>query len=348
MAQAGNRMGDAARREPALARGLSGWIALSDLPLPEPRDRRVLEKGQFIAELSLPLTAQAVILDHRDASGDVFSVFADPQSGLSVLQRQGDRLVRHVLPGPLPVAGGAARLTYGWSIPDACWSLSLVPLHGGEGLGTQGRNPVAPRLSHLHALCRKDTPRHPALLWCGATEAEALPDPGPWIGTATLVETARGPVPAGQLRPGERIRTADNGLVPLLGIDRVVTPSRGSLSPVLLRGAFFGSNGDILVSPDQPVWYEGPDAEYLFGEDEVLVAARHLVDGQCALWDDRRSLAVGVILDLGMPELLVCGGCRLTSRIAPGQIAPRRLLEGYETIPLSARLQGGRRAVIGG
>ncbi|MEY4982572.1 MAG: hypothetical protein RIR62_838 [Pseudomonadota bacterium] len=345
MAQAGNRTGDLRRRDPALSRAASGWVALSDMPQPEPHPRAVLAAGRFVADLSLPLSAPAVLLDHRDAAGDVFSVFADPQAGLSVLQRQGDRLVRHILPGPLPATGGVARLAYDWSVADACWRLSLTLVHGGEQLGTQGRNPVAPRLSHLHAICRRDTPRHPSLLWCGATEGGAIPDPGPWIGTATPIETARGPVPAGQLRPGERLRTADNGLVPILGIERVVLPSRGSMAPVLLRGAYFGMNEDLLVSPDQPVWYEGPDAEYLFGEDEVLVAARHLVDGQCALWDDRRSLAVGVILDLGMPELLVCGGCRLSSRIAPGQRAPRRLLEGYETIPLTVRLQGGRNAI---
>jgi hypothetical protein len=303
-------------------------------------------KGCLLAELALPLDGPAVLLDHRAADGATLSVFHDPAMGLALMQRQGDRLVRHVLPGPLPQSGGVARLAYEWSMDDARWSLSMSFPQGGEGLGTQGRNPVAPRLADLRAMCAAAGPRHPALLWFGVTETSAPPATGAWIGTTTPVETARGPVPAGQLRPGERVRTADNGLVPVLGIHRIVTPSRGTLAPVLLRGAYFGMPEDILVAPDQPVWCDGPEAEYLFGEDAVLVPARHLVDGQAALWDDRRSLAVGVALDLGLPELVLCGSCWLPTRIGAGQSAPRRLLDAYEAVPLVSSIAGGRRAAL--
>ena len=341
MAPAAKDDRDATRRRMTPPTGAAGWLILSDLNLPE-GPVTMPPAGQFAAELSMPLAGQAVLLDHRAPDGAVFSVFADPEAGLALLQRQGQRLVRHALPGPLPSGGGLARLVYRWSLPEGRWTLSLTLLPGGETIGTEGRNPLIPRLADLCALAGGAGARHRALLWFGVAEADNLPEAAPWIGIATPIETARGPVPAGQLRPGECLRTADNGLVPLLGIERIVVPGRGSMAPVLLRGSYFGAAGDIVVSADQPVWHQGGEAEYLFGEEEVLVPARHLVDGLSALWDDRRSLVSGVILDLGMPELLLSGSCRLPSRIGPAQAAPRRLLHGYEAVPLVMATSGRR------
>lgn len=316
----------------------SGWVALSGLMLPVPQSA-ALPTGHFVAELSMPLDEAAVLLDHRSDEGGVqrlFSLFHDPGVGMVLMQRHGRTLTRHILPGPLPATGGTVRLDYGWNLPAGRWTLSLTFANGGETLGTSGRNPVAPRLADLSALCAGNGARHPAVLWFGVAPSASLPDAGAWIGLSTPIETARGPVPAGQLLPGERVLTVDNGFVPVLGIERIVTPSRGTRAPVLLRAAYFGTPGDVLVSPDQPVCLEGPEAEYLFGEEEVLLPARHLVDGRIALWDDRRGLATGVVLDLGAPELLRCGECCLASQIRPALAAPRRLLDGYEAVSLAA------------
>lgn len=343
MAPAAKDDRDAPRRRIAALTGTAGWLVLSDLTLPD-RPEVMPAAGQFVAELAMPLAGQAVLLDHRMPDGGVFSIFADPEAGLALLQRQDARLVRHALPGPLPTGGGLARLVYRWSLPEGRWTLSLTLLPGGETIGTGGRNPMVPRLADICALAGGAGARHRALLWFGVAESGDLPEAAPWIGVATPIETARGPVPAGQLRPGECLRTADNGLVPLLGIERLVVPGRGSMAPVLLRGSYFGAAEDIVLSAEQPVWHQGGEAEYLFGEEEVLIPARHLVDGLSALWDDRRSLVSGVILDLGLPELLLSGNCRLPSRIGPAQAAPRRLLHGYEAVPL-VMAHGGRRSI---
>ena len=340
MASAASHHRDAAPRPlPDLPRA-SGWLALSGPSTPD-RESGPVRAGHFVAELSMPLDEATVLLDHRagDRGGQrLFSLFHEPTVGLVLIQRQGTDFARHVLPGPLPATGGTVRLDYGWDVAAGRWTMSLTFANGGETMGTSGRNPVAPCLPDLAALCAGDGVRHPAVLWFGLSPSARLPEPGPWIGLATPVETARGPVPAGQLLPGERVLTVDNGLVPVLGIERIVTPSRGSRAPVLLRAAYFGTPGDVLVSPDQPVCFAGPEAEYLFGEEEVILPARHLVDGRIALWDDRRGLAAGVILDLGQPELLRSGDCSLTSRIPPALPAPRRMLDSYEAVPLLSLL----------
>lgn len=304
-----------------------------------------LPQAQFTMEIALPAAPGPVLLDLRSDDGlpRVFSVFLDRQIGLAVMQRQGTRLVRHLLRGPLPDRAGTARMSYAWDMAADRWTLTLT-LPQGDVLQAEGIKPMAPRLSDLHRLCRPETGRHPSVLWFGVTHGAALPDPGPWIGMATPVLTDVGLRPAGSLQPGDRIETADNGSVTLLRVHRTLAPSRGTRAPVLLRAGYFQTRGDILMSADQPVLYSGPATEYLFAEDEVLVPARHLVDGRAALWDDRRSVAVGLSLDLGTPEVIDCDGVWTCSHVAPHLQMPRRTLDAFEAVPLMA-LRESRMAI---
>lgn len=323
----------------------TGWLALSDHSAQIPEASLPLPQAQFTMEIALPAAPGPVLLDLRSEDGlpRVFSVFFDRQIGLAVMQRQGERLVRHLLRGPLPDRAGTARMSYAWDMAADRWTLTLT-LPQGDVLRTEGVKPMAPRLSDLLALCRPDARRHPSVLWFGVTRGAALPNPGPWIGVATPVLTPQGLRPAGQLQPGDKIETADNGTATLLRVHRTVAPSRGSCAPVLLRAGYFQTRGDILLSADQPVLYSGPATEYLFAEDEVLVPARHLVDGRAALWDDRRSVAVGLSLDLGTPELIDCDGVQTCSHVAPALQMPRRCLDAFEAVPLMA-LRDSRMAI---
>lgn len=313
----------------------AGWLVLSDHPaMPTPTDLP-LGKAHFTLEFALPLNSNPILLDHHADDGleRVFSVFLDGEIGLAVRQRQGARLVRHILPGPLPELSGAARMTYAWDMAADLWTLTLL-LPNGQQLSTTGRKPMAPRMADLASLARPTGQRHPAVLWFGVTRSAILPDPGPWIGAATPVLTDLGLRPAGSLRLGDRIATADNGYVPLLSTRRIIAPSRGSRAPVLLRAAFFQTRQDVLISADQSLIFDGPATEYMFDRDEVLVRAGDLVDGRAALWDDRRGVALGLSLDLGQPELMICDGVLLTSHVKPTLPYPRMLLDGYEVTSL--------------
>jgi len=323
---------------------LPRWIALSDQPPPPgvPGAGPLL-RGSMVFEVEMPLVGALVLLDLRMKHGVeraeevAFSLFYDLGVGFALLVRRGERLVRHVLPGPLWQKPGVARLTFGWDAKAGRWSLLLE--QEGRRLAAEGAGVIAPDLGDLQLLCAggEEVLRHPSLLWFGVLA---------WIGVATPVETPRGPVAAGTLRPGDRVMTRDQGAVPLVGVTRLSVPSRGSLAPVRLRAPYYGRRMDILVSPDQPVWVSGPQAEYLFGDEEVLVLARHLVDGQMAVADSRRAMAMGVVLDLGSPELVLADGCVLAMAGAAGLPPLRRLLDGYEAQSLrTALLQSQRRVV---
>jgi len=164
---------------------------------------------------------------------------------------------------------------------------------------------------------------------------------GRWSGRepfAISADPPRGPVAAGSLQPGDRVMTRDQGAVPLVSVTRLTVPGRGMLAPIRLRAPYYGRRADILVSPDQTVWIGGAEAEYLFGEEEVLVRARHLADGAMAVAEKVRAAAVGVVLDLGLPELVEADGCLLATAGPEGVAPARRLLEEFEVAPLRTAL----------
>lgn len=327
------------------------WIALSDRSprVSDAAPGALLNAGLLVVELAMPLEGATLLLDFHANDGwpRSFAVFHDLAAGLVVMHRQGKSMARHVLPGPLPVGEGTARLSFRFDAPARCWDLSFQII-GQNGvpstarLTSCGTNPLPLPLADLATLCSGEgkTCRHAAVLWFGMTLREAPPSRAPWIGLRTPVQTARGLLAAGHLVPGDRVQTLEDGMVPLQNIHRFELPSRGSLAPVVLRAPFFGAHEDLLVASDQLLALSGTEVEYLFGEDEVLLEAGHLVDGRTALRDQRRAVTASVSLDFGVPTLIGADGCALLCPASPQLAAitnaPRRILKDYEALTLMA------------
>lgn len=334
---------------------MSDWIALSDRADPlEPDTPALLQQGALVMEMSLPLEVPCVLLDFRVTGTEprALSVFHDPKMGVAILHRQGERLVRHMLPGPLPRDIGIARLILRWDAPAGTWGLRYELPESGIFVDSRGVNPLPLPLADLLALCggRGITQRHPALLWFGATRGANPPERAPWLGLRTPVATVMGYCPAGALKAGDVVLTADGGARAVQSVRRMNLPSRGFFSPVLLRSPYFADRTDLLVSADQLIALSGPEVEYLFAEDEVLAEARHLTDGWSALFDDRRAVTACVSIDLGCSDLIQSDGCILASHhhgpLATRPPLLRRQLHSYEAVPLLALLGrgNGRRA----
>ncbi|AML50796.1 Hint domain-containing protein [Falsihalocynthiibacter arcticus] len=120
----------------------------------------------------------------------------------------------------------------------------------------------------------------------GTTNYDTYASP-PCFTPETLIETASGPRAIETLSPGDLVETLDHGLKPLRWKGEVQF-SRDELAlypvfePVLIQKGALG-NGvpkrDLLVSPQHRVLISDWRAELFYGEDEVLVAAKHLVNG---------------------------------------------------------------------
>ena len=292
------------------------WVALSDRGVLDAKltQTGLLHAGLFVIELTLPLQSATVLLNHQadDGWSRTFAVFHDLAAGLVILHRQGKIVRRHVLPGPLPQGRGTGRLSFRFDAPARTWRMMFEVLGSDppQHVTAEGTNPLPMQLADVQALCtewRRDGP----VLWFGVTRGAAPPSAAAWIGLRTPVETSLGPVAAGNLRPGTIIMTADHGPLPLRALRRFDLPSCGSFAPVLLRSPFFGQRQDLLVSADQLIIISGSEAEYLFGEDSVLMRAGDLVDGRTALSDHRRAVTGSVAIDLGRPALIEADGCLL-------------------------------------
>jgi hypothetical protein len=95
----------------------------------------------------------------------------------------------------------------------------------------------------------------------------------------TLIETDTGPLPIECLRAGDMVQTLDNDLQPIRWIGSTVAVGRGKNVPIRIRAGALGNVRHLIVSPNHRVLVTGAKAQLLFGEDQVLVAAKHLVDG---------------------------------------------------------------------
>jgi len=80
------------------------------------------------------------------------------------------------------------------------------------------------------------------------------------------------------IQPGHLVMTRDEGPQPVRWSGRRHVEAQGDLAPIHIRAGTFGQHGDLLVSPQHRVLVRDSLAELLFGEGEVLVAAKDLLN----------------------------------------------------------------------
>ncbi|HMO06172.1 MAG TPA: choice-of-anchor L domain-containing protein [Paracoccaceae bacterium] len=102
----------------------------------------------------------------------------------------------------------------------------------------------------------------------------------PCFVAGTRIRTPQGDRPVEALTPGDLVDTLDHGPQPLRWIGRRSVPARGPMAPVAIRANTFGPHGRLVVSPQHRILVRDAMAELLFGEGDVLVAAKDLIDGR--------------------------------------------------------------------
>lgn len=110
-------------------------------------------------------------------------------------------------------------------------------------------------------------------------------DGAPCFTPGTLIDTPKGPVEVETLRPGDKVMTRDHGAQVLRwrGEKRLsprMLDLAPNLRPIRIRAGALGPDAparDLVVSPQHRVLVASRIARRLFGCDEALVAARHLL-----------------------------------------------------------------------
>lgn len=100
----------------------------------------------------------------------------------------------------------------------------------------------------------------------------------PCFVAGTRIATPGGAVPVEELQPGDLVLTRDEGAQPLRWIGRRRVAATGAFAPIAFAAGALGAHGALMLSPEHRVLLTSSMAELLFGEAEVLVAAKHLVN----------------------------------------------------------------------
>lgn len=93
----------------------------------------------------------------------------------------------------------------------------------------------------------------------------------------TGIATPKGRVAVQDLRVGDLVQTVDNGCRPLLWIASRRVPAYGKVAPIRIEEGVLGNDRTLILSPQHRVRVGSRIAERMFGSEEVLVAAKHLL-----------------------------------------------------------------------
>lgn len=112
--------------------------------------------------------------------------------------------------------------------------------------------------------------------------------------TGCQILTPKGLVAVEDLRPGDRVGTADNGTQEVRWVAQsvlsgAVLREHRDFRPILVRRDAFGPgcpDRDIRLSPQHRVLIADRRAQLFFGEPEILVPVKKLVNGSTILRDD--------------------------------------------------------------
>ncbi len=238
----------------------------------------------------------------------------------------------------LAVEGASGRLAEGSDLGRAGAAVDLqgrLTLMAPDGdlvevlvLAIEGRrlalplSPLAPR--HTYSLIATDPRPGPIRLADVVAGAFAR---------GTRIALADGSqMPVEDLAPGALVITRDHGAQRLVWKGVVQLRAEGGFAPVTVQAGVMGNPAPLTVSPHHRLFLYRRDAKALAGAAELLVQARHLVDGRSISrreggWVDYYSLVFAaheVIYAEGIPceSLMVCPS--VLTRLPEDLAAPLR------------------------
>lgn len=237
--------------------------------------------------------------------------------GMAALRKRAALTVRRLMaqdgldPSPDPLLLNAPLFEMGFMVTDGreSWDVALIPSGAGRKPLLMFHGTIPPRQTELWIV------RHSV---SATLRDQAETDPGGVIcfTPGTLIETPYGPRDIASLAEGDFVQTQDNGPAEILWMgQRKVTGARlmamPELTPIRLRrGALDKDVPDagILVSPDHRMVLRGARARALFGAEEVLVAARDLVNDKTVIRDRAIRQVTYVHMMLPQHEIVVANG----------------------------------------
>jgi hypothetical protein len=260
------------------------WVREEVEDILDRRPRACVPRGSVMLEtrLSPDGRPQTLVSYKRDGSAvSSFSLMSTPHGSVVLVIAQGDDVVHEVVERGREARTDTLQVTISWDVHKKLGRLVVARPETEHVLIRHFAMAHAPLLSDLVALaCPKGlTEIDPDVIYVAlSTDIEPV-GPMPTLSPAVPVETAQGLRLVMTLQQGDVVRSATGRLVPVLGTVSRSVPALGSFRPVRLRAPYFGLTQDVVVSRHQRLLVSGPEVEYLFGREEVLIPASALVNG---------------------------------------------------------------------
>lgn len=143
------------------------------------------------------------------------------------------------------------------------------------------------------------------------------------------------------LRPGDLVLTRDHGPQPVRWIGKATLRAAGSFAPVVISAGTLGNLGDLVVSPHHRIFLYQRGTRRLGGTPEVLVQAKHLVDGD-RVWRREGGFAEYYSLVFDRHEIIFAEGIPAESLMVNEETV--RLLPDDLADDLRARFPGLRQS----
>ena len=126
-----------------------------------------------------------------------------------------------------------------------------------------------------------------------------------------------------ELRAGDKVLTEDNGAQEILWIGNRIILGSGNSAPVTIAAGALGNSSRIQVSQQHRMLIRSPQAELAFGDSEVWVPAKSLVNGRNIWIENKKQVSYFHIL-LANHEVLIADGAAAESLFV-GDIAAKNL-----------------------
>lgn len=266
-------------------RGLG--ISKQDAPVLEDHPKTELRRGSILLETRLsPDGRPQVLFGYKNTHPVLRSLViqAIPGGGIALVQVQGAAITHAAIQHKDRGRTDVLRLTFSWDCDSKWGRLSLEYPEETTVVSVPVEDPQPLTLEDIRILMLGQGAHDfaPDMVFAALSDQIEPVGPCPTLLQTTPIETPWGHTEAGKLRRGDTVHTRSNGVVPVLQRVARIVPARGSFQPVRLRAPYFGLREDIIVAPDQRLLIDGPEVEYLFNQEAVLVPARHLINGFAA------------------------------------------------------------------
>lgn len=212
---------------------------------------------------------------------------AIPGGGIAMVQVQGSAISHAAIEHHETGRTDVVRITYSWDSAAKWGRMTLEKPEETAIVSTVVEHPQPLSIEDIRDLMlgRGDQTFAQDMIFAALSDQIEPIGPMPTLLSNTPVATPWGYKPVRDLKRGDTVQTASAVVVPVLQTLQRTVPARGSYRPIRMRAPYFGLQQDIIVSPDQRLIIDGPEVEYLFNQEAVLVPARHLVNGVAAIWE---------------------------------------------------------------